>query len=665
MPTLASDLPERPTFPMPTVSVAPKIDGDLSDDAWTKDAFVVPEFFRFGSDAPISEKTEAYLCADENFLYAAFKCFDSHPELRRASETQRGSRAVWDDDHITLIVDSQNSRRGSSSFGVNAIGTQTEFLEGGTADNIKWAGDWKAAVKPFEGGYTIELAVPFALLRYPKGAKAMGIMVNRQLNRERNAVSWPKIPAAGQSFQTRVQFIPEFTGLSVPKLAARPTILPFVLASAGDGTRGRVGLDVKYPVSTTLTGVLALRPDFQTIENDVAGINFSYNEQFVPDRRPFFAEGNEFFPQPDLFYSRRLGALDDAVKLVGKDGNRSLGILRVHASGVNARESNIINFREGVGALSQFGFSAVDDRRTGQPGTRAARFFGDWGQSSGDRQNILSVSQTQTWKDDQPQGTNPRIELRSRGPQGKARYRVSWEQLDDDFTSPLGLVQDRNRKGVSASVGWRSQLDKGPLGSYDIDLDVRDFDRQTDGSFFLQDTSASLYGETRRGIGLGVGYQGGRRKSDLLLPTIYRDRALGGQLGWNKRQLFSQGGLGYRSGRQAGQSLQSWSAQQGILVSRPFSLLGSYSEQSLGAQKTRQTLLTGTYRLSPYRALSGRLVSRNGTGNDQNVGPSQGTNLYFAYSQRTRGGADLFVLLGDPNAAETRGTVTVKVLRAL
>ncbi|MGC4047781.1 MAG: DUF5916 domain-containing protein [Armatimonas sp.] len=660
----ANGLPSRPSLPLPHVKVAPSIDGDLSDPAW-KEAFAAPEFFRFGSNTPIEEKTEAWLCADENYLYAAFKCYDSHPELERASETQRGSQSVWNDDHVTVIVDSQNTRRGTSSFGVNPIGTQVEFLEGGTADNIAWAGDWKAAVKRFEGGHIVEVAIPFALLRYPKGATSMGIMLNRQLNRERNPVAWPNIPPEGQTFQNRVQFIPEFTGMKLPTLAARPTILPFTLASTGDGSKARTGLDVKYPVSTTLTGVLAIKPDFQTIENDVAGINFSYNEQYVPDRRPFFAEGNEFFPNTDLFYSRRLGVLDDGLKLVGKDGNRAIGILRAHTEGPEGRESNIINLRQGVGALSQYGFSAVDDRQAGQPGARLARLFGDLGQSSGDRQNVLSVSHAQSWLDDQPQGVDTRFDLRSRGAQGKARYRLSWEQLDSDFVSPLGLLYDQNRKGLSASMSWHNQLDKGPLGVYDINLDARKFDRQTDGSFFLEDTNLNVYGETMRGIGLGIGYNSGRRRNDPTLPDIFHDRSVGMNLSWNRRTLFSQGNIGYRTGRQAGQNLRSWGGSQGILISRPFSLQGNYSEQRLGVETTRQAIVTGTYRLSPYKAISGRLVSRNGTGNDQNVGPSKGTNFYFAYSQRTRGGADLFVLLGDPNAADTRGTVTVKLLRAL
>lgn len=660
--SFASDLPERPKFPMPLVSVAPKIDGDLTDPAWSN-AFEIKGFTRFGSDAPVVEKTTAWVCADGKFLYAAFQCDDEHPERIRASETQRGSNAVWDDDHVTLIVDSQNTRRGSSSFGVNPLGTQTQFLEGGTADNIAWAGDWRAATKRTDKGWTCEIAIPFALLRYPKGAKALGLMVNRQLSRERNPVAWPEIPPAGQSFGTRVQYIPEFAGLTLPTFVPKPTFLPYTLFAAGDGAKGRAGLDIKYPISTTLTGVAALRPDFQTIENDVAGINFSYNEQFVPDRRPFFAEGNEFLPSPDLFYSRRLGALEDAQKVVGKDGNRAVGFLRTHSSGPDGRTSLALNLREGIGALSGYGVSAVSDGGPGLSESRALRVFADWGRTMGDRQNSLSVARTGTWLSGQQKGGDSRIEVRSRAPQGKARYRLSYNTLDDDFNSPLGLIGDRDRRGFAGNVGWGSQLDKGPLAAYDIALDVRHFDRQT-GGFFFEDVGFDVYGENRRGWGAGLNLDEGRRKNDPLLPEVFHDRTVGGNLGWNKRTLFQQGGVGFRAGRQAGQPLQTMGVGQGFLVSRPFSMNARYNQQKLGDVLTRQTVLTGTLRLSTLQAISGRLVSQNGTGNSQNVGPQEGTNLYFAYSQRSRLGTDYFLLVGDPNSPDTRGTITLKALRA-
>jgi hypothetical protein len=36
--------------------------------------------------------------------------------------------------------------------------------------------------------------------------------------------------------------------------------------------------------------------------------------------------------------------------------------------------------------------------------------------------------------------------------------------------------------------------------------------------------------------------------------------------------------------------------------------------------------------------------------------------VYLSFSQQVRSGADLFVLLGDPNSPHTRGLVTVKVV---
>ena len=267
-PTWAKSPAQRESFSLPTTKSAPKIDGDLSDACW-KTAFKAGEFVRFTGGAPIVEQTEAWVTTDGTTLYIAFKCRDEHPELMRASETQRGSSAVEGDDHVSVVIDSQNLRRGASSFSVNALGTQVEHLEGGTAGNITWAGDWKAATKPLpEGkGWSCEIAIPFQLLRHPARARAFGLQVARSLNREGNQMIWPALPPEGQSFFVRASFLPEFR-LTQPMPDQRPpvVVLPYSLTTARtDGASARQGMDIKYPFSTTLTGLLAVNPDFQTI----------------------------------------------------------------------------------------------------------------------------------------------------------------------------------------------------------------------------------------------------------------------------------------------------------------------------------------------------------------------------------------------------------------
>ena len=370
---------QRESYSLPTTKLAPKLDGDLTDPCW-KQAFKAGEFVRFTGSAPIVEQTEAWAITDGSTLYIAFACHDSHPELMRASETQRGSQSVEGDDHVTVVIDSQNQRRGTSSFSVNALGTQVDHLEGGTADNITWAGDWRAASKKTDTGWTCELAIPFALMRHPARARAFGLQLARSLTREGNQMIWPALPPEGQSFSGRAQFLPELRlAQPMPDQTPRPVFLPYTLSTMGtDGTRARQGMDIKYPFTTTLTGLVAIRPDFQTIEQDVASVNFSYNEQFVADRRAFFAEGSEFLPFSDLFYSRRLGAFDEGVKIVGRNGPTSLGFVATEGRSGNDRQSMALALRQAVGLFSEYGVYATSDNREGKLSNRVMRASGSY-----------------------------------------------------------------------------------------------------------------------------------------------------------------------------------------------------------------------------------------------------------------------------------------------
>jgi hypothetical protein len=664
-PAGASGPAQRESFALPTTKTAPKIDGDLSDVCW-KSAFKAGDFVRFTGNAPIVEQTEAWVTTDGATLYIAFICQDEHPELMRASETQRGSSAVEGDDHVTVVIDSQNLRRGVSSFSVNALGTQVEHLEGGTASNITWSGDWKAATKPLpdDKGWACEIAIPFQLLRHPAKSKAFGLQLARSLNREGNQMIWPALPPEGQSFFSRAQFLPELR-LAQPMPDQRPptVILPYSLTTAStEGARARQGVDVKYPFSTTVTGLLAVNPDFQTVEQDVANVNFSYNEQQVPDRRPFFAEGNEFLPSSEVFYSRRIGQFDQGLKVVGREGPTSIGLVSSQSQvGEADRTSGALALRQAVGLFSEYGVYAASDNRADRLSNRVVRASGTYGWVEGSQRNSVSFARSQSWQGGVQKGGAGDVTLSSRGAPGRPRYRLSSSYLSEDFITDLGLVQDRNRQGWSASMGIRNQLDRGRLLSYDVDCDYTSNKRLTTGDFFNESISLDMGVNTRDGFGLDISLDDGRRQQDT--SNYFRDRLAGGGFSWNQRTLFQGGGLRYRSGTQGGQPTRSLSLAQGFLVSKPFSIRTSYSQQQRGGVTTQQVIATGTYRIDTLRAISARLLSQNGTGNAANVGAQTGTNFYMAFSQRSRRGTDFFLLLGDPNAARTTSQMTVKVTR--
>ncbi len=226
----------RQTIAVAPCTQPPTIDGSLNDACW-KTATKASGFFRYGGGRPAAaaEQTQAWICADTSHLYFAFRCLDDHPELIKAGETIRNGN-VYADDFVGVDIDSQNSRRGNSSFLVTPRGTQAQNLEGGTADNITWAGDWTAAARRTKRGWTCEIAIPFALMRYPRGTKAFGMLLYRQIARQTTLQSWPYLPAPGAT-GSESQYLAEFTGFAPPFYTPRPTFLPYTLFPAAPAIR--------------------------------------------------------------------------------------------------------------------------------------------------------------------------------------------------------------------------------------------------------------------------------------------------------------------------------------------------------------------------------------------------------------------------------------------
>ena len=106
----------------------------------------------------------------------------------------------------------------------------------------------------------------------------------------------------------------------------------------------RVEADVRYEVTPQLRLVGAANPDFENIEQTVEGIDFSYGERYVADRRPFFSEGGNIFG--DYFHSRRIVDMTGGLKLFGKIGkNTSIGTLGTyHPKKRNWAKSVLMDF---------------------------------------------------------------------------------------------------------------------------------------------------------------------------------------------------------------------------------------------------------------------------------------------------------------------------------
>ncbi len=640
----------RQNFVVAPCAVPPVMDGKLNDPCW-KTATRADGFFRYGGGhaPPAGEQTQAWVCADKTHLYFAFRCLDDHPELIKAGETQRNGN-IFHDDYVGIDIDSQNNRRGFSSFFVSARGTQAEQLEGGTADNITWAGDWTSAARRTKRGWTCEMAIPFALMRYSRGAKAFGMVLYRQLGRETSLQGWPYMPPAGVDNATEPQYLDEFTGFAPPFFTPRPTFLPYTLVTGGTGNSARTGLDIKYPLSTTLTGVGTVYPDFQTIQQDVTNINFSYNEKLLTDYRPFFAEGAGFLPSTDLFYSRRIGAVDQGVKVAGKQGDLAVGLLGSNTSGTTPQDSIAFNLAKDIGLYSQAGVAVTDDHVPGQPGNQVGRLFGSYGLRQGPTRYTLSGFHTQSALQGSPSGGNDQIELSTNVPFGKPSFDAAYSDIGANFASTLGYVPETDLRGSYVSLNQYNQFDHGTIEQYDVSLSASAYQHHT-GGFFHNSANAYAFVQNRAGYRASLGINQSQRDQ-------FHDHTGDVSFGWNRKSLYQRGNVEDVFGRQAGQPYNFLTFSQSFFVSRPFTLQLNYSLLKLGPTSSNQSIVTGTYRLSAVQTIGGRLVSQGGA--DQ--GSGLGTDIYFSFSQQVRAGTDVFLLFGDPNSPKTRGKVTLKLV---
>ncbi len=657
-PLIPSGAWARHTYTIPQCAQPPTIDGLLSDAAW-KTALRARGFYRYGGGTPSAQQTETWVCADKTHLYFAFRCRDQHPNLIQASMTQRNGN-LGHDDYVGMDIDSQGSRHGYSTFIVTARGALFEQLEGGTADNITWAGDWKAATQRTARGWTCEMSIPFALMRYPKGAKAFNLILYRQIGRETSLQSWPYMPPAGVNGSNEPQYLDTFGGIAPPVITPRPTFLPYTLATAGTGNSVREGLDIKYPLSTTLTGVGTIFPDFQTIEQDVTNINFSYNEKLLSDRRPFFAEGSDFLPAQDLFYSRRIQTVDGGLKVVGKQGDTSIGVLATGSRGQDSQSASVVNVRQDLGLYSYVAGNLADSIQHGLASNQVAKLEGVYGWQAGPTRYLLQADHLPSWQGGKIAGGKDFFQFRNRPTQGHPGFSLNYQDIGPRFTSNLGFNPELDLRGTAANFYQYNQFDRGWLEGYNVGSSLSAYQHHTGGFFHNDfDNYANIY--TRKGLSFDLEYDIGRRNqlnSDSNQLDHFHDHVLTTGFGWAQKTLYQQGNISENVGRQGGQPYNFLTLSQGVLVSRPFSVQLNLSRLALGTTKSTQAIATGTYRLSEARTLGARVVSQAGA--DQGAG--LGTNIYFSFSQQVRQGTDLFLLFGDPNSPRTRGKFTLKIV---
>ena len=310
------------------------VDGRLDEPVW-RAAPAAAGFTQNDPDdgKPATETTEVWVAYDDHALYVAAFCHDSDPAKIRKRLGRRDSDT--DSDWFAVGIDPYFDRRSGYLFVANPAGSITDMaLSNDVNEDDSWDGIWETRAAVNDGGWTVELRIPFNQIRFPKKDEYVwGVNFKRMVRRknERSSFSWvPKSEPAEVSRYARLE------GLRGISPGGRVELMPYAVTQAqfrpaqdgnpfetGHRALGNAGFDLKVGLKSNLTLDATVNPDFGQVEVDPAVLNLSAYETYYQEKRPFFIEGASLFnnfgrggvflnaninwPQPRFFYSRRVG----------------------------------------------------------------------------------------------------------------------------------------------------------------------------------------------------------------------------------------------------------------------------------------------------------------------------------------------------------------------
>lgn len=381
-----------------------RIDGRLDEAIYTRIA-PITNFIQQIPDAgsPASEPTEAWIYYDDDNLYVAARVHESVPESDWiANEMRRDTFQLRTNDSFSVLLDTYLDRRNGSAFLVTPIGGFSDFAitnegDGGRGVNFDWNVVWDSRVGRFDGGWTVEMEIPFRSLRYEPGTEQIwGLQLRRIIRRFNEASYMTEVPisaARGNSLVSgmwRVSQAGTLENLQVPARNLNLEVKPYGLGNIttnrestpriSNETDGEAGVDVKFGITNNLTADFTYNTDFAQVEVDERQVNLTRFNQFFPEKREFFLEGrgNFDFTQPrgldvpTLFFSRRIGLeqgqivpIEMGARLTGKVGNYDIGALTINTdaddfSTLESTRFSVLRVKRDVFSRSTVGVMLTD-----------------------------------------------------------------------------------------------------------------------------------------------------------------------------------------------------------------------------------------------------------------------------------------------------------------
>jgi len=469
-----------------------QVDGVLDESVWAA-APVIDEFIqqRPAGGWPATERTEVRILYDDRYLYIGAELHDSDPSGLIIPTLQRDPN-TRDGDAFGISIDTFGDGKSSFSFFINPGGAvrDSQTSDDGRINNGAWDGAYDLRTRVHQGGWTVEMAIPWSTLRFQGGGgdQRWGLNLLRRIRRKNEDATWAPMDRQWQLYvMSRAGRLEGITGIEAGR---NLSVKPYLLSARPSGDlrvdapgEFDAGLDLKYGITPSVTLDLTLNTDFSQVEVDQQQVNLTRFSLFFPEKREFFLENQGIFQFGDLgqmnvrtgvnnrdftlFHSRRIGLTPAGTPLPILGGGRISGTTGPLEVGVLTMQTR---------AQGEFGAENFAVARVrGRPATGL-----DWGAivvnrtaTGGGETDQRSYGMDLNW-----QGVNDYLLVQSylaatdgTGADGMAvdrgwagRLSVGWRdptlellaiyrQFDDDFSPAVGFVQRTGMRHGYATAG--------------------------------------------------------------------------------------------------------------------------------------------------------------------------------------------------------------------
>ena len=289
------------------------IDGKFDEPIW-EFAPIAKDFIMFSPDngKPIDEskKTEVQVAYNDDAIFIAAKMYDDQSSNIKKEITQRDFFGTAD--HFGVFINGFNDSQQDFRFFVSAAGVQMDCIFTNTdGEDFTWDAIWDSRVQMTEYGWSAEIKIPYAALRFSKTEKqTWGVNFYREIRKDRQAYTWNFIDSKINNESAQSGILEGIDNINTPtRLFFIPYSSFYINTNKFQKPKAELkgGLDIKYGISDAFTLDAILIPDFGQTKFDNVELNLSAFEQQFSENRPFFTEGTDLFSKGNLVYSRRIG----------------------------------------------------------------------------------------------------------------------------------------------------------------------------------------------------------------------------------------------------------------------------------------------------------------------------------------------------------------------